>query len=67
MDIINQIIDLLPLILPIVIIEIGLRIYAIFDIYNPNRVIKGNKIIWVLVTALVSLGWLVYFLFGRDE
>jgi len=59
---------LLPLLIPIVVIDIGFRIFAIIDIIKEDRRVKGNnKIIWLLVIALVNFGWIIYFLFGRDD
>lgn len=64
----EELVSLLPILLPIILIEAGLRIYAIVDIIKVDRKVKGdNKIIWLLVIALVSLGWLLYFLIGRED
>lgn len=61
--------ELLPLLLPILLIDLGLKIYAIIDLIKEERRVKGNnKIIWILVIALVNVfGWMIYFLAGRDE
>ncbi len=61
--------ELLPLLIPILIIELGFRIFAIIDIVKEDRRVKiqNNKIIWVLIVALVTFGWAIYFLFGRDD
>lgn len=66
---VEQIQELLPLLLPIVLIDIGFRIFAIVDILKEERQVKGNnKIIWILVVGLVSyFGWIIYFLIGRDD
>jgi len=64
----DTIIDILPLIIPIIVIDIGFRIYAIIDIINVDRMVKGgNKIIWILVIGIVNFGWVIYFIFGKDE
>jgi glucose uptake protein GlcU len=54
---------------PLVLIDLGMVVYSIIDLYKPDRRVKGgNKLIWLLVILLVStLGWLVYLLVGRDE
>lgn len=60
--------EVLPLLLPIILIDLGFRIFAIVDIIKDDRRVKGNnKIIWLLVIALINFGWVIYFLFGRDE
>lgn len=68
MEIIEDILEVLPLILPIFIIDLGFKIYAVVDIYKPEREVKwNNKLIWVIISVIVSYGWVFYFLFGRDE
>jgi glucose uptake protein GlcU len=60
---------LLLALVPLVLIDLGMVVYSIIDLYKPDRRVKGgNKLIWLLVILLVStLGWLVYLLVGRDE
>jgi Phospholipase_D-nuclease N-terminal len=54
---------------PLVLIDLGMVIYCIVDLYKPDRRVRGgNKLVWLLVILLVStLGWLVYLLAGREE
>ncbi|QMS84852.1 PLD nuclease N-terminal domain-containing protein [Candidatus Xianfuyuplasma coldseepsis] len=65
----EQLQELLPLLIPIVLIDIGFRIFAIIDIVKQERQVKGNnKIVWILIVGLVSyFGWIIYFLIGRDD
>ena len=67
-DMIQEFIDIFPLIAPLLLIDIGFKIFAIIDIMKVDRVVRwNNKIIWVLISVLVNYGWIFYFLFGRDE
>jgi len=60
--------DILPLLIPIFLIDVAFKIYAIIDIIKEDRVVKGgNKIVWILVSVLINFGWVIYFIFGRDE
>lgn len=60
--------NVLPLIIPLVLIDLAFKIYAIVDILNIERKVKGgNKIVWILVAVLINYGWVIYFIFGRDE
>lgn len=65
----EQIQQLLPLLIPIILIDIGFRVFAIVDIIKEERQVKGNnKIVWILIVGLVSyFGWIIYFLIGRDD
>ncbi|AIO18382.1 hypothetical protein KQ51_00497 [Candidatus Izimaplasma bacterium HR1] len=68
MEILDKIIELLPLLLPVVLIDLGFKIYAIIDIVKEDRRVRwNNKIIWILISVLINFGWIFYFLFGRDE
>jgi len=60
--------EVLPIIIPIILIDLGFRIYAIIDLIKVDRLVRwDNKIIWVVIIALVNFGWVFYFLFGRDD
>ena len=61
--------EALPFLLPIFAIQLGLVIFALRDLFQAERRVKGdNKIVWALVIVLGSmLGPLVYFLAGREE
>jgi len=60
--------NILPLLIPIILIDLVFKIYAVVDIYKVDRQVKGgNKIIWVLVAVLINYGWVIYFIFGKDE
>jgi hypothetical protein len=59
--------DLLPLLIPILIIQYALVIAAIIDLSRQEK-IRGPKIVWVLVILLVNfIGPILYFVIGRDE
>lgn len=56
------------LFIPIVLIEVGLMIWALLDCTRREYVTGGNKVIWILIIVLVSLiGPLVYFFAGRRD
>jgi uncharacterized membrane protein len=60
---------LLLALLPLLLIDLGMVIYCIVDLYRPERQVRGgNKILWLLIILLVStLGWVAYLLAGREE
>lgn len=58
---------ILPLLIPILIIQIGLQIYALIDLSRQEQV-RGSKWLWVLIIILGEIvGPIVYFLFARRE
>lgn len=57
----------LPLIIPIVLLELGLMIAALVDIIRREKT-KGPKWVWIIVVVVFNLlGPIAYFIFGRDE
>ena len=65
---VQEFISILPLLLPVLLIDLGFKIYSFIDILKEDRRVRwDNKIIWILICVLVNFGWIAYFLFGRDE
>ncbi len=60
---------LLLALLPLVLIDLGMVVYSIVDLYRPERRVRGgNKTVWLIVILLVStIGWLAYLLAGRED
>lgn len=59
--------QLIPLLIPIVLLELGLKAFALVDLAKRTTT-RGPKWIWVLVILLISLfGPITYFFFGREE
>ncbi|MCL2149807.1 MAG: PLDc N-terminal domain-containing protein [Dehalococcoidia bacterium] len=59
---------LLPLLIPLALIEIGLMVWAVIDIAQRRHVTGGNKVVWILVVVIINfMGPLAYFIFGRRD
>ena len=61
--------SLLLILLPIVVIELGLVVFSLVDLFKPERrVIGENKLVWALVIVVVgTIGPIVYLLAGRKQ
>jgi 4-amino-4-deoxy-L-arabinose transferase-like glycosyltransferase len=67
MDLLGGLVDLLPLIIPIAILQVALMVVALVDaIRRPHT--RGPKWAWLLVIMFVNIfGPIIYLLFGRGE
>lgn len=65
----DQVISLLPFLIPLLLVELGLLVYALVDLFRADRRVKGgNKLVWALVIIFVStLGPIIYLLLGRED
>jgi hypothetical protein len=56
------------LIIPWFLIELGLMVFALYDLVKRKRVKGDNKWVWGVIIVLVNLiGPIVYLLVGREE
>ncbi len=61
--------QILLLLLPLVVVQLGLMVFALRDLFSPGRVVVGgSKPIWlVLIVFGELLGPLAYFVAGRRD
>jgi hypothetical protein len=60
---------LLLLVIPLVLLELGLLVYAIYDLLKADRHVRGgSKAMWaIIILFLNGIGPLVYLLAGRVD
>jgi hypothetical protein len=60
--------EALPFLIPLVVIELGLMIFALVDLARRQVVKGGQKWPWVLVIVLLGIiGPIFYLLVGREQ
>ena len=61
--------SLLLILVPIVLIELGLVVFSLVDLFRPERLVVGNnKLVWALIIVLIgTIGPIVYLLAGRKQ
>ncbi len=61
--------QIVALVAPIIVIQFGLMIAALFDLEREERRVRGgSKLVWVLVIVFVNVvGPILYFVAGREE
>ena len=63
----EQITAVPPYLIPIIILQLGLMIFALVDLVRRERT-RGPKWVWALIIIFVNLiGPIVYFVVGREE
>ncbi len=64
----EMILEYLPVLLPIIIIEWILAITALVHFVRHPHYRFGNKVVWILIVLFIQIiGPVVYFAFGRGE
>ena len=63
----NDFMPYLPLLIPIVLIDLGLKIAALLDILKQPK-LRGPKWLWIVIAIGVNLvGPIIYFTLGRED
>lgn len=58
----------LPLLIPLIIVEVILMLTALVSIFRHQHYRFANRLVWLLLAVLVQpFGAIAYFLIGREE
>jgi len=64
----NVISDMLPFLIPLIILELALMVIGLIDLFRREYVTGGNKLVWaILIIVIGVIGPAIYFIFGRQE
>lgn len=64
----NTLFEILPLLVPVLLIDIALAVTAVRHVLRHPRYRFGNKTMWlVIVVVLLLFGPIIYFVFGKGE
>lgn len=60
--------DVVLLLLPLIVLQVGLQIFALYDLYQRKAVRSISVVAWALIIVLFMIpGPVAYFVFGRAE
>ena len=64
-----ELIEFLPFLIPIVLVELGLFLYTLYHILTHKTYKYGNRTVWLIVTIVLMnfIGPILYFLLGRED
>lgn len=65
----EQLMEFLPFLIPLVIVEFGLLAYAIYHILTHKNYKRGNRTLWLIVVIVLMnfVGPILYFVLGKEE
>lgn len=64
----NTLFEILPLLIPVLLIDIALAVVAVRHILRHSHYRIGNRAMWlVIVVVLLLFGPIIYFVFGKGE
>lgn len=64
----EQLINILKIAWPLIVIQLGLQIYAIVDVIRRKKTKNLSPLIWIIIILFGEiLGPILYLLFGRTE
>ena len=60
--------QLIALLVPLVLVELGLLGFALYDLVKRKHVRGGNKLLWgIVIVVFEFFGPILYFVLGREE
>jgi hypothetical protein len=64
-----QLMEYLPLLLPLILVQFALFGYTLYHILTHNRYKFGNRALWLVVTIAMMnfVGPILYFVFGKED
>ena len=65
----EQIMEMLPLMIPLVIAEFALFGFALYHILTHKHYKRGNRALWLVITVVFMnfVGPILYFLLGKED
>ena len=61
--------QLIPILIPLIILEFGLLIYVIYHIMTHDHYKRGNRAFWIVLTLVLMnfIGPILYIIFGKED
>ena len=65
----NEIMDMLPFLIPVVLIQFALLGYTLYHIMTHKHYKRGNRTLWLVITIVFMnfVGPILYFLLGKED
>lgn len=65
----NNITEILPFLIPLIIVELALFIYTLWHILTHKHYKRGTRTLWLIITivGMNFIGPILYFILGKEE
>ena len=64
----NTLFEYLPILFPVILIELILMVTALVHVLRHPNYRFGNKVVWIVIVVFIQIiGPIIYFAFGRGE
>lgn len=65
----NKIIEFLPFLIPLMIVQFSLLGYTLYHILTHKNYKRGSRTIWLIITIVLMnfIGPILYFLLGKED
>jgi hypothetical protein len=65
----NNVMEVLPFLIPLAIAEFALFGYTLYHILTHNTYKHGNRTMWLIITIVLMnfVGPILYFVFGKED
>lgn len=65
----NELTEILPFIIPLVVVEFGLLAYTLWHILTHKTYKRGNRAFWIILAIVGMQFWgpILYFIFGKED
>lgn len=63
----NDIMEYLPILLPLIIINLALSITALVHVLRHKQYRFGNRVLWIILCFVQIIGPVLYFTIGKGE
>ena len=69
MNELNQLLEFLPFLIPLIIVQFALFGYTLHHILTHNTYKRGNRKIWLVITIVLMnfVGPILYFVLGKED
>lgn len=69
MNELHQLLEFLPFLIPLIILQFALLGYTLYHILTHNTYKRGNRTIWLVITLVLMnyVGPILYFVLGKED